>query len=118
VIKPDSTKLQKRERRIQRNCDTHAKTLSSLEVGDYVRMKPVRQNEKTWQKAIVSNKFDNRSYEICTEDGLTTRRNRVHLRPDNGSTTENTVKVETDTNRMHTRSGRVVKPVKRLGFDD
>ena len=121
VIKPDPRKLQKRERRIRRNYDTHAKALSSLEVGDNVRVKPVQQNDRTWKKATVSNKLNNRSYEICTEDGFTTRRNRVHLRPDNSSKTENAeniVKVETDASHMRTRSGRVVKPVKRLGFDD
>ena len=55
------------------------KDLSVLADGDVVRMKPFRQGQKEWEKAVVQRRLDERSYKVDTPQG-TYRRNRVHLR--------------------------------------
>ena len=59
-----------------------AKGLPILHEGDTVRMKPFQLGEKTWGKAIVNKRLDERSYEVETNSG-TYRRNTVHLRKSN-----------------------------------
>ena len=39
----------------------HTRVLKSLDVGDQVRVKPLRPNEKAWQQAMVSEKLDARN---------------------------------------------------------
>ena len=55
--------------------------LKPLEEGETVRMKPFRLNDKVWKKAVVQKRLDERSYELLTENGNITRKNREHLRP-------------------------------------
>ena len=43
-------------------------------------MKPFKAGERVWRKAIVTDKLDDRSYNIEAEDGGKYRRNRSHLR--------------------------------------
>ncbi len=57
----------------------HAKDLEALEEGDIVRMRPFQLGRKTWDKAMVKQRLDERSYEVETESGSTYRRNRVDL---------------------------------------
>ena len=56
-----------------------AKNLQPLEEGDTVRMKPFVLGQKEWKKGVVTNRLDERSYEVCMGDTLY-RRNRAHLR--------------------------------------
>ena len=55
--------------------------LKPLEEGETVRMKPFRLNDKVWKKAVVQKRLDERSYELLTDNGNLTRKNREHLRP-------------------------------------
>ena len=47
-----------------------------------VRMKPIKNHERTWRKATVTQKVDDRSYVVATPDRGTYRRNRYHLTED------------------------------------
>ena len=60
--------------------DKNAKDLKQLHEGDTVVMKPHTLNKKEWTRGTVVNKRSSRSYEIQTDDGAVSRRNRVHLR--------------------------------------
>ena len=57
----------------------HAKDLPHLEEGDVVRMQPFTKGKKTWDKAVVSKRLDQRSYEVVSDKGVY-RRNRVHVK--------------------------------------
>ena len=57
-----------------------ARDLPKLEIGDVVRMKPIKKHERKWHKATVTSKKDDRSYEVETPEGGIYRRNRFHLR--------------------------------------
>lgn len=59
--------------------DRGSKELPSLKCGDTVRIKP-HGHHKQWEKAVVENQCDIRSYNVRTEDGREYRRNRKHLR--------------------------------------
>ncbi|XP_028411113.1 uncharacterized protein K02A2.6-like [Dendronephthya gigantea] len=56
-----------------------AKDLPTLEEGDVVRMRPFTMNKKTWEKATVARRLDERSYEVETP-AMNYRRNRVDLK--------------------------------------
>ena len=57
-----------------------AKPLRPLQEGDIVRAKPYQLNMSSWEKATVTKRLDQRSYEIDTDNGVTLRRNRAQLR--------------------------------------
>ena len=57
----------------------HSKTLSELDEGDVVRMKPFRLGDDKWKKATVIRRLDERSYEVMHHNQVY-RRNREHLR--------------------------------------
>ena len=57
-----------------------AKQLRPLQEGDIVRAKPKQLNTTSWEKATVTKRLDQRSYEIETDNGVTLRRNRAQLR--------------------------------------
>ena len=52
--------------------------LPILKPGDTVRMKPFALGQKSWDKAHVTKRLDERSYEVQSA-GTTFRRNRQHL---------------------------------------
>lgn len=121
IVKPASEKVIKNAERAKRNYDSHAKSLTTLSAGDSVRIKPANPADKTWEKGTVTKSLDNQSYEVQPDNGLLTRRNRVHLRPAETpapditkDSSDPTPKVDQNT---CTRSGRVVKPVQRFGFE-
>jgi hypothetical protein len=62
-----------------KNYNKSAKDLTPLQEGDVVRMKPLVQGQKNWQRAIVSRRLDERSYVVETPTAVY-RRNRVQLR--------------------------------------
>ena len=58
----------------------NARDLPELSKGDTVRMKALKLGDKSSQKALVTARLDERSYEVETESGAVYRRNRQHLR--------------------------------------
>ena len=73
------TKLRHSQKQQALQYNKTAKDLPTLEEGDVVRMKPFILGEKKWRKAIVTRRYDERSYQVDTGNG-TYRRNRMHLR--------------------------------------
>jgi hypothetical protein len=57
-----------------------AQKLTPLHEGQTVRMKPFTLGNRSWQKATVKQRLDDRSYKVEGPQGNTYRRNRVHLR--------------------------------------
>ena len=85
------TRIKTRQQRQAHYYDRKARDLPPLEEGDVVRMRPFALNGKTWEKASVSKRLDERSYEVETEDA-TYRRNRVDLRKIQGANQEEITK--------------------------
>ena len=77
--KHDREKILQRASKSKQGYDKTAKDLKPLDEGDTVRMKPYRLGDKKWQKGVICEKLDERSYRVDTGDGVY-RRNRVHLR--------------------------------------
>lgn len=75
----DKVRLQRNQKQQIDHYNKGAKDLQPLAEGDVVRMKPFTLNQKEWQKATVTRRLDERSYEVETEKG-NVRRNRVHLK--------------------------------------
>ena len=70
------------KQRVRKQADYYnnsAKTLTPLDEGDTVRMQPLIQGQKGWEKATVMRRLDERSYIVETPTGRY-RRNRMHLR--------------------------------------
>ncbi|XP_038055804.1 uncharacterized protein K02A2.6-like [Patiria miniata] len=77
--KREMKQLELNQRRQAKYYNQSTKDLPSLIQGDTVRMKPFRQGEDRWKKALVLRKLDERSYEVLQDDQVY-RRNREHLR--------------------------------------
>ncbi|XP_072031941.1 uncharacterized protein [Amphiura filiformis] len=75
----ESKNMKQRIQKQAQNYNKSAKDLEPLQEGDVVRMKPLVQGQKNWQKAIVSRRLDERSYVVETPTAVY-RRNRVHLK--------------------------------------
>ena len=82
VVFPDREvkDLKRRQDQQTRYYNRRAKDLPPLEEGDTIRMKPFQLGKKTWKKATVCERLDERSYIVETPDGDTYRRNRCHLK--------------------------------------
>ena len=78
-LEMEKEKLQWSQRRQKEQYDRHAKDLPPLEEGDAVRMKPFTLGNKKWNRATVTRRLDNRSYEV-EANGTSYRRNRIHLK--------------------------------------
>jgi transposase InsO family protein len=72
--------LNKRQEQQAKYYNRTAKDLPKLEEGEMVRMKPFRMGKKTWDKAMVTTRLDERSYIVETPEGKSYRRNRGHLK--------------------------------------
>ena len=57
--------------------DRRTKPLEPLEIGGPARVQNMQT--KTWQKAVITDKLNERSYSLRTEDGAIYRRNRRHI---------------------------------------
>lgn len=79
---PDTeiTALKKRQEKQAQHYNKSAKVLEPLDTGDVVRMKPFVAGKKTWEKAMVKERLDERSYTVETANSDTYRRNRFHVR--------------------------------------
>ena len=73
------TRIKTRQQRQAHYYNKKARDLPPLEEGDVTRLRPFALNGKTWEKASVPERLDERSYQIETED-VTYRTNRVDLR--------------------------------------
>ena len=72
--------LQQRQQVQAKYYNWSAKDRSSLSQGDVVRMKPFKLGDKSWRKAQVTARLDERSYTVETDSGAVYRGNRQHLR--------------------------------------
>ena len=81
TINSESTRVKLAERKQQqaKYYNRGAVELDPLEVEAMVRKNPLRLGRKEWEKGVVPNRLDQRSYEVETSRGIL-RRNRVHLR--------------------------------------
>ena len=76
----EKSQLKERQRAQAKYYNRNAKDLSTLSEGDVVRMKPFKLGAKSWPKAQVTARLDERSYTVETENGTVYRRNRQHLK--------------------------------------
>ena len=74
------TALRKHQEKQAQHYNKSAKELEPLATGDVVRMKPFVAGKKTWEKAMVKERLDERSYTVETANGDTYHRNRFHVR--------------------------------------
>ncbi len=74
--------------------DRHTKSLTPLEEGDSVRIKPHILGKKIWDQGIVNRRLDQRSYEVETDAGVI-RRNRVDLRKTHETTASSGAAMDT-----------------------
>lgn len=141
TIDPSLVKTNKEN--IHANVTEHYSNIRELPVlqrGDTVRVQPLENRNATWKQATVSGRVSARSYEITTDEGKSYRRNRTFLRkttksrsPTNtmterdsplltnkGKTSNETCsefRTEEQTSPMYTtRSGRTVKPARKLNL--
>ena len=100
---PDTTTL-RRQRQIKQAAlhDHKARDVPPLPDDTSVRIRPTELGQKKWIRGTIVHRAADRSYDVQTPQG-TFRRTRVDLRPAPAPST--------------TRSGRVVRPVQRYGFD-
>ena len=68
--------MQKRQARYY---DRSSRDLPVLHECGRVRMKPFQLGDKSWKKATIVERLDERSYDVEDTDGTVYRRNRVHL---------------------------------------
>ena len=78
VSSHESEQLRLNQMRQAKYYNRSAHDLPVLKAGDTVRMKPFVLGQKSWDKAEVTKRLDERSYEIQSA-GTTYRRNRQHL---------------------------------------
>ena len=76
----EQVKMKKQQQRKALYYDTNARELLPLRNGETVRMKPFTRGDKSWKKATVKVRLDDRSYIVENQDGTSLRRNRVPLR--------------------------------------
>lgn len=84
----DVKDLKRRQERQIKYYNRTAKDLEALEEGDTVRMKPFQLGKKSWKKATVTSRLDERSYVVETPAGEIYRRNRCHLKATDEKTVE------------------------------
>ena len=77
-VNPESIHLRSNQERQAKYYNRTARELPILKPGDTVRMKPFALGQKSWDKAHVTKRLDERSYEVQSA-GTTFRRNRQHL---------------------------------------
>ena len=76
----EQVKMKKQQQRKALYYDTNARELLPLRNDETVRMKPFTRRDKSWKKATVKVRLDDRSYIVENQDGTSLRRNRVLLR--------------------------------------
>ena len=79
-LESEKKELRQRQQAQAKYYNRSAKDLPSLSEGDVVRMKPFKLGDKSWRKAQVTARLDERSYTVETDNAAVYRRNRQHLR--------------------------------------
>ena len=79
VCTHSAEKLELKRQKAKFYHDRHAKQLSELEIGQEVRIQPLRKNQ-TWKEATSVGKLPDRSYVVKSGNEVF-RRNRQFLRP-------------------------------------
>ena len=79
-LESEKKELRQRQQVQAKYYNRSARDLPSLSEGDVVRMKPFKLGDKSWRKAQVTARLDERSYFVETYDRAVYRRNRQHLR--------------------------------------
>ena len=81
-VVPDTeiTPLRKRQEKQAQHYNNSAKELEPLATGNVVTMKPFVAGTKTWEKAMVKERLDERLYTVETSNGDMYRRNRFYVR--------------------------------------
>ena len=74
----ESVHLRSNQERQAKYYNRTARDLAILKPGDTVRMKPFALGQRSWDKAQVTKRLDERSYEVQSA-GTIFRRNRQHL---------------------------------------
>ena len=74
----DTLQLKHNQQRQEKYYNRAAHDLPELMADDVVRMQPFKLGEKSWWKAQVLSRLDQRSYEVQAEDGAVYHRNRRH----------------------------------------
>ena len=87
IIDPTHVKAEiKKKQETQRDYfDRSAKDLTPLEEGDVLRMQQFIKGNKSWDKAPVHQRLDDRSYMVELDSGEIYRRNRAHSGADLGN---------------------------------
>ena len=80
--------------------------LKTLQIGDNVRMQPIRTQEREWKEGTVTDVLPYRSFEVTDHNGRQYRRNRRHLR----AKPEATHSVPATPNRPRRESGKLPDP--------
>ena len=75
----EKSQLKECQRAQPKYYNRNTKDLPTLSEGDVVRMKPFKLGAKSWPKAQVTARLDERSYTVETDNGTVYRRNRQHL---------------------------------------
>ena len=70
--------IQRSKKKQAKYYNRNARFLQELNRGDTVRIAP-QQGNKVWEKGVVKNKHNERSYEVQKENGHLIRRNRKYL---------------------------------------
>ena len=80
-IQAETVKRQTRNKQLRqaKYYNRGTRDLPPLEEGDIVRMRPFRLGQKAWDKATVTKRYDERSYEVET-DSRSYWRNRADLK--------------------------------------
>ncbi|CAM1330222.1 Uncharacterised protein r2_g3935 [Pycnogonum litorale] len=94
ILKYDKNKLWISKCKSKKLHDRTVRDLKPLEEQDTVWMKPYRLGEKTWTKATVLGRLDERSYRVEADDRAEYRRNRVDLRKSTESPCPNSSAVQ------------------------
>ena len=79
ITRQETEQLQLMQKRRARYYDRSSRDLPVLHEGGRVRMKPFQLGDKSWKKATIVERLDERSYDVEDTDGTVYRRNGVHL---------------------------------------
>ena len=79
-VERERAAMAKRQENQAKYFNQRVKDLKPLTEGDVVRMQPFRKGKKVWEKGVVTERLDERSYAVETAKGGVYRRNRYHLR--------------------------------------
>ena len=102
LSKHELEQLKLNQQRQSKYYNRSASDLKQLKTGDTVRMKPFALGDDRWKKAKVTQRLDERSYEVVS-DGHTYRRVREHLNKER-SNVNNTPQIPSTEQNIDTNS--------------